>query len=142
MKRIIFYLFFTGLYCLSFSQDTTSRLSKTDMQDFFHVPDHLKSEILFFRRGDTMFVVNKYIRRDPVVYEYMDTLYYDSGQKWYSIGVDKHVVYYLRKTRAYDDEIGGYEYKRRKTIVYKNGKKTSCTVFLGGMCYTKRYDDD
>lgn len=136
MKKIILYILFTSLHYLTFCQDT-SRLS--DMQRLV-CPDSLISECIYIRRADTMFLISKYPYRDPIFYEYVNTFYHDSGNRWHKQRDDGcYMVYYMRKTRRFIPQLNGYEYKPRRIIIYKDGEKVRCTYYVGNICYDKKY---
>lgn len=136
MKKIVVLLFLTNLYCLSYGQEN----SRFQDNHRLPTPDSMIFESIFVRRGDTMFSIARYYYRDPIRYEFIDTIIRDSKRGWHRTKGEEYTVFTFRKTKEFNHVVNGYVYKPRKVISYKGSKKTSFRFFVGSMCFQRRYD--
>ncbi len=139
MKKIIIFVTLICLYYSLYCQDTL-RISGIDIDDTFHPPDSLISEIQYILKKDTMFIINYYPYRECGCYKILNSMVCDSRRKCIAKSSDSiYSVYYFIKTDKINQQISGYICRPRKVITYKRGKKKSCRIFFLGGCINRNY---
>ena len=136
-KQIIIFVVTMGIYCSSFGQDT-SRISPIHQR--LYPPDSLIFKIIYIERSDTLFSIAYYSSRLSNLYEYSDTLYFESKGKWRTKNRgDVYTIYHLKKTKEYNCQLNGYIYTLKRIVSYKKGKKISSQIFWGNWSYYKKF---